>query len=398
MSRFDRDTVVAELRAEDVAAHLGIKGQWRGRWMRTNRCAEADHGSDAFALARDGMWHCHACDTGGDLLSLIARGERMDLSGDFPRVLEVAAAIAGVAPDDDFGPAPRPAPKARPAPPPLKPWSERLRLATRRAAWVWDHLYEGEILVAPYLRTRGLDPAAVLRREEIRCTPLRGPRPTAQDSEDLRRLWATMAHMAIAIPVRDVTRGAFTDIRVRRMEPSPGQPKIIGMLGGVTVQPETGGWPAQLAGCYGHPEEIDGDSVVLVEGAMDYLTGLQIFQSAQVLGATSAGDMPLLAAHAARKLAARDDESVLIIIEQNDPPRRARDGRALVGAADVSVNELPNSAAKTALRHLGPHRVKRILCRVDGRDDIKDLNDLLCAGVDVRVKVESFSAPEPQDG
>ena len=73
----DKDIVLASLRASDVAAHYGITGPWRGRWMRSSRCAVADHGSDAFGISQDGKWHCWACDTGGDLLKLIAIGERM---------------------------------------------------------------------------------------------------------------------------------------------------------------------------------------------------------------------------------------------------------------------------------------------------------------------------------
>ena len=98
MTRLDKEKILAELRAEDVAAHLGIAGvgdqRWRGRWMRSRRCGQADHPSEAFGLARDGHWHCHACDQGGDLIALIAVSEGLDQQRDFQKVLEIAAALA----------------------------------------------------------------------------------------------------------------------------------------------------------------------------------------------------------------------------------------------------------------------------------------------------------------
>src|SRR5678816_2262170 len=99
----DRETVLAHLRPGDVAHHIGIAGTWRGRWLRSRRCATADHSSDAFGLSQEGYWHCWACDTGGDLLALVAAAENLDLRADFPRVLEIAAAIAGVETSEDWG-------------------------------------------------------------------------------------------------------------------------------------------------------------------------------------------------------------------------------------------------------------------------------------------------------
>lgn len=400
-----RDDVVAALRSEDVANHLGIKGQWRGRWMRSARCGETDHGSECFAIAQHGRWHCHSCDKGGDLLALLALGEGLDIKEDFGKVLEIAAGIAGVEVDaggDLFGIGPsKPAPRPRPEAAPLAPLADRIALAKRRAAWVWDRLTGSDCEIPQtYLRARGLDPARVLAREQLKSTPLQLDKALRVQIEDrapnitpeLRTLWWTMGirkgTLSMAIPVRAVTDGALVDVRLRRLEPLEGQPKIVGMVGNVTVAPAERGKMRRLIGCYGNPHAIDADHVVIVEGALDYLTALQLWPGAQVLGAVEAGTLALVTAHAASALAWRDSTSRLTIVEQADPPRVLKDGRTVAGAADQSINEDPNAATKVAVRLLGhPKRVGWLFCElagtlVDGKP-VKDLNDLIRAGADV---------------
>jgi hypothetical protein len=400
MPSLNRDTVLAQLRAEDVAAHLGITGSWRGRWLRSRRCAATDHPSDAFGLARDGMWHCHACDKGGDLLALVAVGEGLDVRTEFPEVLKIAAAIAGVDNVDDFGSgAVKPPPKARPAPPALLPIADRIANAKRRAAWVWSRLVGREDMahssVDNYLtKWRGLDAAIIRRREELREAPLRCTPEERTKSEELARLSKIFAVPGVALPVRALTDGRLVDVRIRRYEPREGQPKIVGMLGGVTTAPAEAGRPRKLVGCYGHPELINADLVVCVEGAFDYLSGLQVWPGAAVLGATDAGSLALVVAHAARELAGRDQRSRLLIVEQNDPPRTLHDGRVVAGAADASVNEDPNAATKVAMRILGSARVGWLFCSLG--DGIKDLNDLvIAAGSDVPGMVRWWSDGAP---
>lgn len=381
----DKADVIAALRAEDVARHLGIVGQWRGRWLRSTRCGAADHSSEAFGLARDGMWHCWACDRGGDLLALIATSESLDLRADFGKVLALAAQIAGLDGEPEFGGGyVKPPPKPRPELPAQPPLPTRIANAKRRAAWVWERLYRWEEVAIDhggarrsvgdlYLQTRRLDPAAIRKREDIRETPVRCTLEQTIKHPDLKSLAFSFATPGIALPVRSVDDGMLVDIRVRRYEPREHQPKIIGMLGGVTSASEQGR-PRQLIGCYGHPEHIDADLVVIVEGALDYLSGLYIWPDAAVLGAVEAGSLALVTAHAARQLAARGGDGRMIIVEQSDPPRTLRDGRVVPGAADESINEGPNSAAKVAERILGPHRVGWLPCEGDA---VKDLNDLV---------------------
>ena len=380
-----KEEVAAALRADEVASHFGIKGQWRGRWMRASRCARTDHSSDAFGLARDGMWHCWACDEGGDLLKLVATGEGLDVRADFPRVLSIAAKIAGVEESDDFGGG-RPQPKPRPPLPPELPFAERLARARRRARFVWSRL-QSDAERTPglrgcanmYLEQRGLDAANVRRREELRDTPLRCTPDEWQRSDDLQRMARLFATPGLAVPVRAVADGSLVDVRIRRVEPREGQPKIVGMLGNVTVEPEGNGKLRQLVGCYGRPHAIDADLAVVVEGLMDYLTALALWPDAAVLGAVDAGSLSLVAEVVACALASRDATSRILIVEQND---------GWMAAADRSVNEDANAASKIAIRILGPQRVGWLFCdgtcgdrKATGPGDLNDLNDLVRAGV-----------------
>lgn len=394
----DRSAILSALRVEDVLQHFAIPGQWRGRWLRSRRCALGDHDTDAFGISHSGHWHCHAHDQGGDLLRLVATGHNLDPRTDFQKVLEIAAEIAGVQDDDSFGGSDA-ASKAVPrAPlPPVPPLAERIAVAKRRAAWVWDRLMQREEMPRSgadrYLaQERKLDTVGLRKLEDLRETPLRVTPQEAARSEDLQRFVRSFNVPGVALPVRAVDDGSLVDIRIRRYEPREGQPKIVGMLGGVTIGPADRGGVRQLVGCYGHPECIDpGPSrlVVIVEGALDYLTSLCVFPEAQTLGAVDAGCMGLVAAHAARQLASYPGAQ-LLLVEQADPPREQADGSVKLGSGDRSVNEDVNAATKVAVRILGPRRVGWLHCNPDGTLKVmdngvekptKDLNDLVRAGL-----------------
>jgi hypothetical protein len=390
MTKPDRDTVLAALTPDAVAAHYSITGTWRGRWMRSIRCAQDDHSSEAFGISRQGYWHCHSCDKGGDLLALVAAGERLDVRADFPAVLAKAAEIAGVAADDPWDP--RPPPKARPPLPQLPPLHERVALAQKRAAWVWGRLALSTMVArrradgrvrSPgelYLEDRHIDLAAISSRDELRESPLRVTPEQAMRSPEMKTLAYTFSVPGVALAVRNVDTGALVDVRIRRLEPRPDQPKIIGMLGGITSAAAEPGRPRQLVGCYGHPHDMPRPMTVLVEGFADYLTALCLWPAAWVLGAVEAGTMGLLAAHAARRIAREDRQGDhrLLIVEQVDPEKVRPDGTVRVGAADASINEDPNAAAKAAIRILGAKRVGWLFCEHDvAPSAVKDLNDLV---------------------
>lgn len=393
----DRSAVLEALRAEDVVQHYSIPGRWQGRWLRSTRCTTADHTSEAFGIARDGHWHCWACDKGGDILKLIAVAEGLDMRADFSRILDAAGKIAGL--DEGFGGRVRP---DRPPLPPVASLSERIKTARKRAAWVWGRLIEDfgagdrRSISCLYLEDRKVDAMAASLIDPWRQTPMRCTMEEVARSGDMKAQAYLFAAPGIAVPVRHVVDGELVDVRVRRFEPRDGQPKIVGMLGGVTAGPAEGGRPRQLIGCYGHPEVIDpGPSrlVVVVEGLMDYLTALCAWPAAQILGAVEAGSLALVAAHAARGLSDYPGGR-LIIVEQADPDRILNDGAVVAGAADAAVNEDPNAASKVAMRIMGPKRVGWLFCGVSenliaGQVGVvcKDLNDLVRLGIDPNIQV-----------
>lgn len=392
----NRDQVLEALRADDVARHLGITGTWRGRWMRARRCGRTDHDSDAFGLARDGMWHCWSCDEGGDLLKLIAIGEGLDVRAEFPAVLEVAAGIAGLVDEDDFGGGVV-APKVRPPPPPVDPIARRIEVARKRGAWAWARMQQripastGKLSGADrYLElVRGLPTSQVRAREEYREAPILISKAELErmggDDSDLAKFARMFAHPGIALPVRSPIDGAIVDIRVRRYEPGTKadgteRAKIVGMLGGVTSY-DHGDAGRELLGCYGFPHDLSSDCVIVTEGMFDYLTALVAWPNADVLGAVEAGSMSLVAKVAAKALARRGDDGRLIIVEHEDGI--TKDGRS--GAARRSIFEEPNAATKVAVSIIGPRRLGWVFC--GGKDAqgnaLKDLNDMWIANAKI---------------
>lgn len=402
----DRATVLNALQVDAVLQHFQISGNWRGRWLRSRRCAQTDHPTDAFGISRDGRFHCWACDSGGDLLRLVAIGHGLDPRTDFQAVLAIAAEIAGVEDDENFGGSGARSTAIPRAPlPPIPPLAERVELAKRRARWVWDRLVRREetprSVADLYLaHERKLDPVGLRRLEDLRETPLRVTPLEIARSEDMQRFVRSFSAPGVALPVRAVDDGALVDIRVRRYEPREGQPKIVGMLGGVTTSPADRGGTRSLVGCYGHPECLDPGPallVVVVEGALDYLTALNVWPDAQTLGAVDAGCMGLVAAHAARQLASYPGAR-LLIVEQADPPRQQADGTIKLGSGDRSVNEDVNAATKVAIRILGPKRVGWLFCGADSvanpNGPTKDLNDLVRAGMNPEKMVRWWSDME----
>jgi len=346
--------------------------------MRAKRCGATDHGTDAFGLSRDGKWHCWACDTGGDLIKLVAIAEGLDVRADFRKALEIAAGIAGVEDDDDFGGG-KPAKKERPPAPVLPSLAERVAAAKKRGAWVWERLMPFGRMGQAYLRSRSL--VDVWTMEDMRETPMRVTPEERAAKPDLERLAKMTASVGVAVPVRAVADGAIVDIRIRRIEPREDQPKVIGMLGGVVSE------GPELVGCYGHPHDIRTEHIVIVEGLADYLTALMLWPRSDVLGATHAGTLPLVARHAAVQLGARGGGTVTIVAQADNMasdatwktlPEKDR------GAGDRSVDE----ASKNVMAILGSGACSWVECR-----PYKDLNDMVQAGA----KIEIAQTPAATD-
>lgn len=314
-----RDSVLDALDAQRLIDHYGADGRWFGRWFRSRWCPITAHGSPAFGISRDGMWHCHACDQGGDLLHLVAAAEGLDIRRDFGAVLEVAAGIAGVVDEDSFGGGPVPPP--RPRRPARDPDAEaqRISVARLRARWLWmrlGHDPRGVAAGRDYLARRGLPPDELARLgEPISYTPSSILAAEVSDRVDLKKTRGMFWPPAVCLPVRSVTDDAFVDVRTRRIEPRPGEPKILGMPGGITSI------EGELVGCYGRPASLGLGDVYVVEGWADYLAARLAWPSEDVLGAVDAGQLRSVAAHAALHCA--DMSSRLVLFAHDDGDDKA---------------------------------------------------------------------------
>ncbi len=395
----EKDDVLAQLAPEKAAAAYGLDGRWYGRWMRSKRCPQTTHGTDAFAISREGKWHCHGCDIGGgDVLSLIAACEGLDASTGFQEILEIGASLAGIEPEADFGDTAKPlrAPTKRPMAPALPALSQRLTEAYARCEWVWSHLkVPARVLETGrhwYLETRGLRWSEIPDDARINVRDLgfwtvpgdfdqlikitgesEIPKEKRRIARTIHSIYSTAVGVAVA--VRHVETGRLCDVRARRAEPKEGEPKILGMAGGVTVDARAG--VTDLIACYGMPHSMQRETVVVVEGWADYLTAALRWQKADVLGAVDAGQYPLVAGFAARYLAERG-AGRLVLVAQDDPIKEVTNPKTgevttMPGAAERAVD----AASKRAIALLGPADVSWIEMRQFGA---KDLNVLAQAG------------------
>ncbi len=390
----DKEEVLARLSPEAVASTYGIVGRWSGRWLRSRQCPAGVHGTDAFGLSREGKWHCHACDIGGgDLLSLVAAFEKTDCTIDFPRVVEVAATIAGVEDDDAWGgPSEKRAPRKLQAPV-QAPIADRLHVARARCEWVWAHLKSPDRVERvqatgrhAFLDTRGLPWGEIPEHARVNVrdlgfwtmpgsydelvTIMGEDHVPKEERRGCRAVRAIYNAVGVGVAVRHVETGHIVDIRARRSEVAEGEPKILGMLGGVTVD------NGELVACYGNPHALDRDVVVVVEGWADYLTACWRWPKLDVLGAVDAGQYPLVAGFAARYLAERG-QGHLVLVAQDD--RRevvdpdTWETKIVTGAAERAVA----AASKRAIALMGPTDVVWLEC---SRWGAHDLNDIAKAG------------------
>jgi hypothetical protein len=107
---------------------------------------------------------CFGCGETGDALDLIAHVNGLSTDRDFPKILELAAEIAGTTLDD------HPAPSApRPAPPPARDYPPADEVA---ALWEVARPVVDDVEVSAWLRSRELDPAAIEDRDLARTLPV----------------------------------------------------------------------------------------------------------------------------------------------------------------------------------------------------------------------------------
>jgi len=139
----------------DVATMLNLRGRTEGRGFKALCPVHGDRSpSLSLTVGADGTLrvNCFGCDLSGDIFSLVAAIERLDIDRDFPAVLTAAARLAGInlpANRNDYQARPRP-----PAPEPLPPGPPPLP-DERFAEIVAPLLSMGRLDTAEDVRERG---------------------------------------------------------------------------------------------------------------------------------------------------------------------------------------------------------------------------------------------------
>lgn len=263
-----------------VASLLGLKRapDSRVHWM----CPRHGGASLSLKVGQDRtLWaKCFGCDFAGDVLSLIAEVERLDVRTDFRAVLEHGCELAGAwhlldalrapstprAPQRGAGPAPLDARAQRapsevydpPAPPALAPEAEVTEL------WATARFPTQVPEVARYLAGRGLDVDSLWRRDLVRV--LHEASPTFAWTTFGKRTWFQAGYV-ILVPVFDHD-GAMRGLRAWNPAPAEGMPKRIAPKG-CTVR---GLVMADFLGLPMLRGELLPDRVAIAEGEPDFLT------------------------------------------------------------------------------------------------------------------------------
>ena len=200
--------------------------------------------------------YCHGCGAGGDVLSLVAAVEGLDIEADFPAVLEAAGELARVDVSRPPRVAPRPQVQAeqRPYPP----------LADVERIWALARPVVEDDQVAAWLRSRAIDPNLVAVRDLARAVPASAALPGWARFQ--AQPWTQTGHRLL-VPMFDAS-GAMRSVRARAVVPSDA-PKALPPTGyrmaGLVMATHVAA--AGLAA-----KEWGDEPIVFAEGEPDFLT------------------------------------------------------------------------------------------------------------------------------
>lgn len=289
--RLQADDVRAELSAVQVIQAYGLRGFLRGSQYRLRECPRCHEKSrrEAIAIdARSGSWLHHgfersaggACS--GDVLDLIAACEGLDCRRDFARVMERAAAIAGVTFVSDAERETRQrqiAERIR-----IEAIAELERMASNRntAGATWNALKRFDVPGMRYLQARGLDAAKLADADSVRF-PFDG----------------------VAVAIRDV-EGSPVNVARRLYDTT--HAKVMTM-GGHSTRGTMIDAVADIRGAC---------DVVVTEGVIDSLTARLVWPHAVILGANGAGNVPKVAEIAIMRV--KLSGARFCICPHDDPP------------------------------------------------------------------------------
>jgi Toprim-like len=298
MSRYDVGDVRAAVNAlgpRGLADRLGLPRLW-GREQLRGACPIHKGGNrQAFALgSRSGrlLWQCFTGCGGGDGLDLIAALEGIDAKADFPRLLAVAAELAGVDPAEHGAPRRRATRRWQPPPPepPTYPYREDV-LA------LWDagrSMRNGErrtlsAEVGDWLTRRGIDGHAAYRAgvvvplDAVPCLPhAEGDHPPAMPQ--WARRWFASGYRALFALYDEA--GMLRSVRARHVLPDakPDRPKTLAPKG-FNVAGLVLATLAAVRWLRGYDEL---GRLVILEGETDLLTAMQAWPQFPAVGLVSA--------------------------------------------------------------------------------------------------------------
>ena len=267
--RLNVEHVLALLTPEAVIAACGLDVKQRGRSWRFKTCtgcgAKMTRSHAAiYRRGRDGasVWthHGHAC--GGDMLDLVAAAHNIDRKRELPKLLEIAAAIAGItpsSPDIERRIAQRIAEDR------ARHQRELLERASAQAAMpgTWEALDRRSLIGERYLDGRGIDPS------ELRA------------QGDVVRYSETGE---VAVPMRALDTGAVVGIQYRA---AGGK--------GFRCAPWSEPDGSALVGRLGELDRNGVDVAVVVEGLADTLSARLAFPGCAVFGAAGAAHFETVA-------------------------------------------------------------------------------------------------------
>ncbi len=325
------DAIRAALAPIAIFESQGVDVLDRGAELRTNLCPICGERSRRAVKVNTetGAWKDHAKGCKGDIFRLLAGYAGLDVAREYPRVLELAAQIAGIAnitsPEIEKLVAERRRTSAE-----RRERNEVARAAARaRMPGVWASLATRHAGGEAYLRDdRGINPA------------------TLRDHGDVVR-YSSRGEPAVAL--RDLESGDVVGVQYRRV--LPGDPK---------TPAETG---SQFAGSclYGRIADLDPDGVdvaVVVEGLADTLAARLAFPGCAIFGAPGAGQLETVTAAVAARVA--ECRGWLLIVPDDDDAGADHTAAAIVAARDAGLtlaadNAGLEGASTVRLVDLGEH-------------------------------------------
>ena len=282
-------------------------------------------------LASDGTIaaHCFGCGAGGDVLSLVAAARGLDARRDFPRVVELAADLAGGSLDGYRPPVRRAMPALR-LPPPVE---------SVGALWAAAKPVTDDADLARQLLGRCLDPAIIEDRDLARCLPSSGTLPTWARSGS--QTWRKSGHRLL-FPLWNA-EGSLCSVHARivdsgQTERAKGMFPASHSAGGLFLADSF----ALLLIRSGVPKwwrQREPPSVIITEGAPDFLTVATHYGCSEYAPAV----LGILSGSWSDELAARipTECRVIVKVHRDEAGQKYRDQicRSLSGRCRVFVGD-----------------------------------------------------------